>query len=112
MKNYQSNQVIYDQYHSDAQDGIISTMLWMVPRGYLLFAEEKCLKLTVLHFVDQVCRFILSSMISYVRNNLKSIGQVITNLSFHDNFDCFDAYRRLVTDPNMTLNNVDENLKT
>ena len=43
---------------------------------------------------------------------MESIGQVITNLSWYDDFDCFDAYHRLVTDPNMTLNNVDENLKT
>jgi len=74
--------------------------------------EEECLKLTVLHFVDQVCRFVLFSMISYVRNNMESIREVITNLSFYDDFDCFDGYRRLVTDPNMTLNNVDETLKT
>ena len=90
----------------------LSTMLWMVLQGYLLLVEEECLKLTVLPFVDQVCRFVLSSMISYVRNNMESIGQVITNLSLYDDFDCFDEYRRLVTDPNMTLNNVDETLKT
>ena len=84
----------------------------MVPQGYLLLVEEECLKLTVLHFVDRVCRFVLSPMISYVRNNMESIGQIITNLFLYDDFDCFDAYRCLVTDPNMKLNNVDENLET
>ena len=78
----------------------------------MLLVEEECLELTVLHFVDQVCRFVLSSIISYIRNNMESIGRVITKLSLYGDFDCFDSYRRLVTDPNMTLNNVDENLKT